>query len=90
MTPNGFGEFKDGARKNPSTQGGVGKKLHMKHRRRMRYTRHVEGITEKEVHTTFWQDNVKESHVEDLGVGGDNIKMYLQEIVFTGCEFMEK
>ena len=25
MTPNGFGEFKDGARKNPSTQRGVEK-----------------------------------------------------------------
>jgi hypothetical protein len=25
MTPNGFGEFKDGARKNPSTQVGVEK-----------------------------------------------------------------
>jgi len=27
--------------------------------------------------------------VEDLGVGGDNIKLCLQEIGFTGCEFME-
>lgn len=62
----------------------------MKLRRRMSYTRHVARITEKEVHTTFWQDNVKENHVEDLGVGGDNIKICLQEIVFTGCEFMEK
>jgi hypothetical protein len=25
MTPNGFAEFKDGARKNPSTEGGVEK-----------------------------------------------------------------
>jgi hypothetical protein len=62
----------------------------MKLRRRMGFTRNVARITEKEVHTTFWQDNVKESHVEDIGLGGDNIKMCLQEIVFTGCEFMEK
>jgi len=68
---------------------GVWRKLHMKLRKQMRCTRHVASITEKEVHKTFWQDNVKETHVEDLSLGGDNIKMCLQEIVFTGCEFME-
>ena len=56
----------------------------------MKCTRHLAGITEKGEHAPFWQDNVKESHVEDLGVGDDIIKMCLQEIVLTGCEFMEK
>jgi hypothetical protein len=62
----------------------------MKIRMPMRCTRHVARIAEKEVHTKFWQDNVKESHVKDLGLCGDNIKMCFQEIVFTGCEFMEQ
>jgi hypothetical protein len=41
------------------------------------------------VDTVFWQDNVKGSHVEELGVGRDNTKMCIKEVVFTGCRFME-
>jgi hypothetical protein len=70
--------------------GGFWRKLFMNLRRLMKCTRHVSRLMEKEVHTKIWRDNVKENHMEDLGVGCDNIKMCLQEIVFTGRRFMEK